>query len=224
MSMKNDGDTLLCIACKNGHGLSVVKFLYTACTSVIYMKDDDGDTPLGALCRWGHAFSVMKYLYNVHPEAMYVRNNDGNTPSGVALDEFASGNRVQNQLLFFVEAAQQKLPGGHGQLPVHRAILNEEIPFGTIKLLMSAKIESLRHADFHGNTPLHIACGGGKCDVVTWILERAGAALSVQSDEGKTPMQMLLYHAECDRGNIEYVQAVYALLRADPEAVVSLGT
>ena len=37
-------------------------------------------------------------------------------------------------------------------------------------------------------------------------------------------MQMLLYHAECDQGNIEYVQAVYALLRADPEAVVSLGT
>jgi ankyrin repeat protein len=89
-------------------------------------------------------------------------------------------------------------------------------------LLVSAHAENLRHADSNRNFPIHIACAGGKCDIVKRILERSDAGVSVQNNEGKTPIQLLIYDSHVDRNSLEYVEAVNALLRAHPEAVTHL--
>lgn len=44
----------------------------------------------------------------------------------------------------------------------------------------------------------------------------------VENKDAKLPIQLLLYHSECDRDSLEYVQAVNALLRANPESVAHL--
>jgi ankyrin repeat protein len=89
-------------------------------------------------------------------------------------------------------------------------------------MLVSAHAENLRHADSNGNLPIHIACRYGRCDVVKWILDRSDAGVSVQNNEGKTPIQLLLCGSHVDRNSLEYVQTVNALLRAHPEALMDL--
>jgi 23S rRNA G2445 N2-methylase RlmL len=54
------------------------------------------------------------------------------------------------------------------------------------------------------------------------VLEESGARLALQNNEGKVPIQLLLYGSDIDRNSLEYAQAVNALLRAQLEDVVHL--
>lgn len=89
-------------------------------------------------------------------------------------------------------------------------------------MLVLAHPVSLRHADSNGNLPIHIACAQGKFDIVKVILERSTAFLSVQNNEGKIPIQLLLHNSYVDRNSLEYVQVVDAMLRANPADVAHL--
>jgi hypothetical protein len=111
-----------------------------------------------------------------------------------------------------------------GQTALHIACRHRCIDgINVIKLLFNADKDILLTPDASGELPLHIACRSGKCDLVQWILERTGAGLSVQNNEGMMPIQKLLHNANCNRNSLEWVQAVYALLlRAHPEALVDL--
>ncbi|KAL3791768.1 hypothetical protein ACHAWO_012976 [Cyclotella atomus] len=145
--------------------------------------DNDGNTPLGVACQWGQKLPVIKFLYNARPEAMCGKNNDGRTPLGVELHRSGAvyqqdshqmiASFLLDQFEFLVQAGQDMLPDENEQLPIHHAIVDEGIPLGTIKLLISANIGSLRYADSNGNLPLHVAFRYGKFSIVKWILERA---------------------------------------------------
>jgi hypothetical protein len=193
------------IACKNWQDLSVIKFLYNSYPSAINSKDSDGNTPLCTACSVGSGLTVLEFLFNAYPETMYTKNNDGHTLLGVAQGpDYIHGE---------AEAGQDRLPDENGQLPIHCSIQNQ--------LLVSANPESLLHADSNGNLPLHIACGEGICSIAV-ILERADDGLSVENNEGKTHIDMLLYDAKCDWNSLEYVQAANAFIRANPASVVHL--
>jgi ankyrin repeat protein len=88
--------------------------------------------------------------------------------------------------------------------------------------LVDASGASLKIKDSKGNLPLHIACRQGMCDIVNYILSKSECGVSAPNDERKLPIELLLYEAKCDRSNVEYIQAVDGLLRANPEALSCL--
>jgi ankyrin repeat protein len=208
--------------------IDFAKFLLERAPWLISSTTSDGDFPLHFACQKGFSLSGIQFLYTVYPQAIYAINDDGKTPLAEAQEsekyhaDMDERNAVlsflQGQLLFLVQVGLNWQP----EPPIHRAILNQEVHQGTIKLMLSQNTQSLGHADSNGNLPIHIACAGGKCAVVEMILKMTDAGLSVQNSEGKIPIQLLLYDADCNRNSLEYMQAVHALLRGYPGAVMSL--
>jgi ankyrin repeat protein len=208
-------------------------FLLSKAPRLIASSTTEGDLPLHIACYGGFRLSVVKFLYNAHPEAIYKRDNDGLTPSAEAqetriYDDDHDGrisviSFFQEQLAFLAEAGMNWLQDENGQLPIHRAILYDEAHQGTIKLMVSAHAASLRHTDSNRDLPIHLACAYRELDIVKMILERStNAVLSVQNNEGKIPIQLLLHNCHVDRNSLEYVQVVDAMLRANPADVAHL--
>jgi ankyrin repeat protein len=244
-------------------------FLLEHSPGLISASTGVGDLLLHLAFKYGLCcLSAMQFLYNKYPEAIYTRNSDGLTPldtefdrNGYDYDDEEERDVMRHffldQLAIVNEARDVTTPvNGRGQLPIYLAMLNMNLPVGTIKLMIDANPQGVLAADEFGQTPLHIACQhrsinviklllnadkdilltpdtsgelplhiacrSGKCDVVQWILKRTCAGLSVQNNKGMMPIQTLLYDADCDRNSLEWVQAVYALLRAHPVVVVHL--
>jgi ankyrin repeat protein len=242
-----NGNLPLHVACRGGHGLCVIQFLYNACPEAINMGNSRGDTPLN--------------------EAIYTAGSRGSLDEAYFSDGFEDDEQdpvisfLRNQLAIVNEARNVTTPDerGQGQLPIHRAMLNVNLPVGTLKLMIDANPQSVLIADRLGQIPLHIACQHcaidiikclvgahqdtllipdssgdlplhitclyGRLGVVEWILDGAVSGVSVENNQGKLPIEMLLYEANCDRKSrksLEYVQAVHALIRAHPESVSHL--
>jgi ankyrin repeat protein len=226
-------------------------------------RDGNRNLPLHVAFKEGNSLCVLQFLYNIWPEVIYMANSRGLTPLAEAMlsDGYENDEQqdavisfFQDQLAIVDEARNDTTPDERGQLPIHRAMLNVDLPLGTVKLMINPR--NVLVADRLGQTPLHIACqhctfniiyclvgahprrtllipdssgdlplhvacryGYGRFSVVKWILGRAASGVSVENDNGKLPVEMLLYEADCDRNSLEYVQAVYALIRAHPESV-----
>jgi hypothetical protein len=57
---------------------------------------------------------------------------------------------------------------------------------------------------------------------MSYILGTSKRQLTELNNEGKLPIELLLYQAVCNRDRLEYVQAVNKLLRANPESLTHL--
>jgi ankyrin repeat protein len=248
--------------------IDFVRFLLSKAPLLISASTNTGDLSLHIAFFEGFSLPVIQFLYNAYPDAIYAKNSDGHTPFarevgfpiGIDDDDIRDRDAMitffEDQLAIINEAKLVRTPDIRGRLPIHRALLNVNIPAGTIKLMIDVNPGSAliadrlgqtplaiacRHCNIHvikylveackdalqindayGELPLHIACRHGRCNVVKWILERSNAGLSVQNNEGNIPIQLLLYDADCNRNSLEYMQAVYMLLRAYPEAVIYL--
>ena len=103
----------------------------------------------------------------------------------------------------------------HGFTPLNIALNNGAKDIA--KYLIKANSDCLSRSDLEGNSLLHHACLSGHSDVVNLILRISSHGASVQNVQGKLPIQLLLYDADCNRDGIEYVSAVHNLLLAYPD-------
>lgn len=101
--------------------------------------------------------------------------------------------------------------------PLHIACLSGNLEI--VKCLVDANEDSLRHHDMKKNYPLHIACIAGKHDVINYILGKSDHGVSLRNADGNLPIELLLFHATCNRDSMEYMDAVGSLLRAYPLVV-----
>ena len=85
-----------------------------------------------------------------------------------------------------------------------------------VENLIETNIDSLEINDFDGNCALHHACLAGNCDIINCILYKSALGSSARNSNGMLPIQVLLYKADCNRGSLEYVSAIYGLLLAYP--------
>lgn len=75
------------------------------------------------------------------------------------------------------------------------------------------------HDEDH-NSPIHHACKEGRIDIVKFLLDKQPVSGLEQSSDGKFPIEMLLEASECiDRDSVDYTEAVWRLLLANPEAI-----
>ena len=66
----------------------------------------------------------------------------------------------------------------------------------------------MKVGDTRGNLPLHIACLGGNCNVINYILEKSDHGVSMKNADMKLPIELLLFDSECDRNSLDYVEAI----------------
>jgi ankyrin repeat protein len=246
-STATDGDLPMHLVCYVGRSWSIILFLHDVYPEAIYATNNDGDTPLTAVQRT-HAYAhedgeENDYDYQNGPLSA-IRNaiisffqyqlarvdearNDatpderGQLPIHRALMNVnLSVGTVK--LMLDGNPHSSLIADGIGQTPLCIACRHCNVV--VIKYLVEVCEDSLRINDASGELPLHIACRNGMCNVVKWILEKSDAGLSVQNNEGKIPIQLFLYNTNpfCDRNSLEYVQAVYMLLRANPTDVEHL--
>ena len=102
-----------------------------------------------------------------------------------------------------------------GNTPLHIAFNYRDNDI--VKYLIKADVNSLRNSDMRGNFLLHHACLAGNVEIVNFILENTSHGASVRNSDGKLPIQLLLYDAECNRDSIECVGAIHCLLLAYPD-------
>ncbi|KAL3801433.1 hypothetical protein ACHAWO_003132 [Cyclotella atomus] len=212
-----DGDLPLHLACMYKR-LSIAKLVYNSCPEALRRQNNDGKTPLDV------------------------------ARASVNNDEFPEvAQFVEDQLELERQARENVEPDGNGQLPVHRVLQTSEASLGSIKLMAAANPASLTTTDNQGFIPLHFACKVGRVNIVKNIVEADEEFLKVKTSRGELPLHLaclvnyilersdygvsLRFHgklpielllgdlASCDRNRLEYVEAVYRLLRANPEVV-----
>ena len=87
---------------------------------------------------------------------------------------------------------------------------------------MKADEESLNMFDVNNDFALHHAYIGGQCDIVSSVLTQTSQGASLLNMDGKLPIEILLYDAECDQESHEYFEAVYHLLCVYPDSLIEL--
>jgi ankyrin repeat protein len=104
----------------------------------------------------------------------------------------------QDQFAILDEAGNIITPGGRGQLPIHRAILNEHVSLGTVKLMIDWNPESVLIADRCGNIPLHLACQHCCMDIIKCLVNSDAGTVQIKDATGDLPIQIACRLGKCD--------------------------
>ena len=102
-----------------------------------------------------------------------------------------------------------------GHTPLHIACQVGNLDIA--KYLIKIDQNSLQATDTRGNLPLHLACAGGNCEVVSYILDQSTYGVTLQNSNEQTPIELLLYESECDRDDMDYVEAIRCLFEVNPD-------
>lgn len=88
---------------------------------------------------------------------------------------------------------------GENLLPIHLAVMNDDVSLDTLKLIVEAFPQGLVAADTNGNTPLHYAFGRKKVsdDKLSYLIKDNPAAAAIQRFNGSFHFIMLLSTALC---------------------------
>ena len=160
--------------------------------------------PLHLACRYdtnGLSLSSIQFLYDAYPEAILARDMDGRTPLDGATYQ-PTIDFLQTQLVYARQAQDMTAmttADDNGWLPLHRA-LKDNVPLGSIKLLVRGNPAAVQVSDQNGVYPLHIACKFSSVKVVKYLVELAGDSLNNVDAKNNSPL-----HYACRRGNCDVV-------------------
>lgn len=175
-SEKDDisGQYPLHMVCSNDAGrLSEVKVLYDAFPDAIHLLDENGATAL-LLARNRGYYPISRFLTDQHVFARQARD----TKEMTTLDE-------------------------NGLLPLHRALLQGDVPLGSIKLLLKGNPSAIQTVDNNLAFPFHTACEFSSVEVVLFLAGNVG-----RSDilEHLDKNEDSVVHYACRGGNLEVVK------------------
>ena len=94
--------------------------------------------------------------------------------------------------------------------------------FDVVKCLVELRKDCLEVADAQGNLALHHVSLVGYCDAINYILDVSDYGVTMPIDEKKLPVQLLLHDSDCNRNSLDYVEAIFRLLRVDPVETLSI--
>ena len=109
---------------------------------------------------------------------------------------------------------------GEADFPLHESIQGNAT-LGVFKLLFD-KCSFLSEPDADRNYPLHVACEEGHCGVINYILKVSTVAVSEQNSNSKLPIELLL-ESDCDKDDLQYIEALWRLLAASPTAITNIS-
>ena len=215
-----DSSLPLHIAIDMTRGTDIVKQLFDAYPEAIYIKRF-GETPMQQARRQQRpGFDELISYFEYQLEC--VRQSEGDTKpdrNGQLLIHRGLHRRDLPlgtiKLMVKANPASISAVDNWGNTPLHIAFNYRDNDI--VKYLIKADVNSLRNSDMRGNFLLHHACLAGNVEIVNFILENTSHGASVRNSDGKLPIQLLLYDAECNRDSIECVGAIHCLLLAYPD-------
>jgi ankyrin repeat protein len=146
--------------------IDMVQFLLD-CNPDVVLQEYDGDLPLYWVCKEATNeitptnlnvyLKILQILYDAYPgaiESESIATNLNSFPQTVQ-------TFINKQLTYASQARDLRQMNTHdenGQLPLHRALLRDNVDLGSIKLLVKGNPSAIRCYDKRGTTPLHVAC------------------------------------------------------------------
>ena len=162
--------------------------------------NDAGNTPLHLACLVGNVNGVQ-FLTNITDCRTNVNNNQQETPALIA---FKNRHSVIFRLLVTAHSYDKlfsildsinkdlwpevvKLLTSDGAITVFPQF---ESQFDVIHFLFKERVWNLNDFNYHGNTPLHIACLAGDLNVVRTITSFANCHCNIQNKHGNTALSL----------------------------------
>ena len=219
-----NGNTLLHLACTNGH-VDIVKYLLQDKSSCIIIRAKNGSTPLHCACsaseRDWTKLSIVKLLVNVsnHSATLDSEDGKGRTPLHVAC--LAHHTDIIKYLV------QEKgccvdVKASDGSTPLHVACMAGYTDIARYLILKKSCNVNCQSSD--GSTPLHYACTNRNLDIIRLLLIEKNCETNIQNKKGQTPLTIplstngdLLVHVACQRGAIDILRYLLCDLRCNPE-------
>jgi ankyrin repeat protein len=118
-----------------------------------------------------------------------------------------------------------RIPDNDGSLPLHNAVQGHNgSPYATkvVDYLIGLDLDTLTAVDREGNTALHHACLKAEYNIITLLLGKYGAvSVSKRNVNNKLPIHLLLENDLAGfMEDVEYMESIFLLLRAYPEALM----
>ena len=90
-----------------------------------------------------------------------------------------------------------------------------------VQYLVELTGDTLNNVDADNNSPLHYACRRGNLGIVKYLLQANVPSVSERNNDNKLAIHLLFECGESilDRESMEYVEAVWQLILANPEMV-----
>jgi len=211
--------------------LLTVQVLFDAYPQAIRARDEHGKTPLDhstdrhGLAKRGHE-TVVNFL---HTQLNYARK---------AKDTAALSICNENGLLLLHQSLVDNAPLGSIKLLVRGspAAINIDQPLHLACEFSSAKVVQylvreldgggLDQLDTNSDSVLHCACRGGNLEVVKYLLDNHTSLVpsAMVNAQNKLPIHLLcgagmLPKVDCE--SPEYIEAIWQMLLANPEALMS---
>ena len=191
--------------------------------------DAEGCLALHLACIRKLNLDYLKMIFNAYPEAINIKDGQGKIPSDYLLVDYPLRRSFMSRQLENAATAKDgrvKTVDELGRLPLHTALSDTYECLGGIKLLVKGYSDALLRQSgcldggsfYYGFYPLHIACKRGLLDIVKYLMNEQASVVSKRTQNGKLP-----FHLLCASGNgsPEYLDAIWNLLMAYPEAVAS---
>ena len=184
--------------------IEIVRFLLASDPGVKLQKYY-GESLLRFACRQKYgdadinaALEMIKVIYDSNPEAI----EDKKILLNIQKYHQEVQVFVHIQLAYTRQAKvhrQMKTPDMSGQLPLHTALRNNSVSFGSIRLLVKGNPDAVQSADNIGALPLHIACTHYESvNAIQYLVELDATTLDAVDRDGNTALHLLCGGARYD--------------------------
>ena len=198
-------------------GIEVVRLLFDAYPEAIYVENME-ETPL-QLARTMELDEVVSFFEEELECVRESEEEEGPDTNGQLLIHRGIYNMELSlgviKLMIKANPEIVNAADNRGDTPLKIALNNGDNDI--VKYLIKVDVDCLSRVDLRRNYLLHHACLAGNCDIINFILETSKHGASVRNSEGKLPIQLLMYDADCDRDSIECVSAIHCLLLTNPD-------
>lgn len=201
--------------------VDLIRELLTLNPEAVEKRDVQGSLPLHYALRNQPSKDIAECLVEAFPAGLGVADHQGSTPLHIACRYAASVD--------VVSYLQDTYPEGiravdrHGCTPLHAACRHGS-SLEVVQHLVETDQNNLHILDEHQELPIHKACRGGHVSLLRYLLERNMPAASARNASGMLPVFILCQSSGKSREVLEtpeYVEAIWQLLLAHPESVMS---
>jgi len=223
------------------------------CAASSTSANDSSQLPLHSACENARNIEVLQALFDAYPQAILTRNGEGKTPLEMTHTSRERNQLVVNFLQTqqtYVQQAQDiktKTNVDENDWQSLCRALKDNAPFGSIKVL----VEALRSIGHTNSLPLNIACEFSSVKVVRYLVELGSVSVeqlvSLQLPlvacrsgnlgmvnyfldnhtslvaSGELPIHLLCEAGKVDCYSAEYIDIIWRMLLANPEAVVGVA-
>jgi len=220
--LNGDGELPFHLACDHGR-LETVEYLFGLYPESLHIRDNREELRGRNQELLAFLSTQLNYARQAQ-EVNFMRTVDraGSLPLHKAVRDNAPLGSVK--LLVKGNPDAVNVPNGSGMCPLDIAIQYSKVDI--VEYLAVLSPDRLNACDVNKNFPLHHACRGGNCEVISYLLKTplSSASVSERNVDDKLPIHLFcefVNRFEEEEDAPEYTETIWRLLTAYPETVLN---